>query len=230
MRSKCLFIPFSICGLFVGSAMAYNPYDPKNCNGVDWDDKKPLVAARVTGASRIHFIKSTYDDDFKAESCPNSTEACRRKSYLVTSDLVLMGKSLGPFTCSSYQSSLAKKQIWEFGWLPTETLTPVKPASQTVVSDWLGRWSHPGGHVEVKQGEKGKLHIDAFMVVPTFRDFHNGSFNANVVPHNDRIDITDDGDGCRVRIQRIQSWLMVQDNDGCGGAGVTFTGLYRRNP
>ena len=33
---------------------------------------------------------------------------------------------------------------------------------------------------------------------------------------------------CRVRMQRFGALLMVKDNDGCGGAGVTFTGLYQR--
>jgi hypothetical protein len=29
-------------------------------------------------------------------------------------------------------------------------------------------------------------------------------------------------------MQRIGAWLAVGDNGGCGGAGVTFQGLYRR--
>jgi len=40
------------------------------------------------------------------------------------------------------------------------------------------------------------------------RDFHNGSFEAHVKPQGDTITFEDDG--------------------GCGGAAVTFTGLYRR--
>ena len=35
-------------------------------------------------------------------------------------------------------------------------------------------------------------------------------------------------DGCKVRMQRIGPWLLIEDNGSCGGAGVTFTGLYRR--
>ena len=31
-----------------------------------------------------------------------------------------------------------------------------------------------------------------------------------------------------MRMQRIGSWLLVEDNGGCGGAGVSFTGLFRR--
>ena len=57
------------------------------------------------------------------------------------------------------------------------------------------------------------------------------------MPGKDTIAFMDDGSipfekadegECRVRMQRFDSWLMVEDNDGCGGAGVSFTGLYRR--
>jgi hypothetical protein len=39
-------------------------------NGVDWDDKRALIVAKVTAQPRVNFIKSPYDDDFKAEGCP----------------------------------------------------------------------------------------------------------------------------------------------------------------
>jgi hypothetical protein len=29
-------------------------------------------------------------------------------------------------------------------------------------------------------------------------------------------------------MHRVGTFLLVEDNGGCGGAGVTFTGLYRR--
>src|SRR5450830_266659 len=79
--------------LTAGSASAYDANDPHNCNGVHWDDKRALVVQKVTARPRVNFIKSPYDDDFKAETCPAATEACRKKSYLVTGDLVLTGKT-----------------------------------------------------------------------------------------------------------------------------------------
>jgi hypothetical protein len=97
--------------LTAGSASAYDPYDPHNCNGLEWDNKRALVVRKVTAKPRVNFIKSPYDDEFKAETCPAATEACRRKSYLVTGDLVLVGKTQSEFTCVAYQSPLAKKQI-----------------------------------------------------------------------------------------------------------------------
>ena len=33
---------------------------------------------------------------------------------------------------------------------------------------------------------------------------------------------------CKVRMQRVGALLLVEDNGGCGGSMVTFTGLYRR--
>jgi hypothetical protein len=63
-------------------------------------------------------------------------------------------------------------------------------------------------------------------------DFHNGSFEAHVKPQGDTITFEDDGrnygSGCKVRMQRIGPWLLIEDDGGCGGAAVTFTGLYRR--
>ena len=70
------------------------------------------------------------------------------------------------------------------------------------------------------------------MTVPTpSHDFQNGGIQAQVKPQSATIVFTDEGSygkGCQVRMQRVERWLLVQDNGGCGGSGVTFTGLYRR--
>ena len=66
------------------------------------------------------------------------------------------------------------------------------------------------------------------MTVPTANDFHNGTFDGEVAPQADMLDFIDDGSGCHVQMQRIGPWLLVGDNGGCGGVGVSFQGLYRR--
>jgi hypothetical protein len=238
MRSRFVGVGLLLSAvLTAGPALAYDAYDPHNCNGVDWDDKRALVVSKVTAKPRANFIKSPYDDDFKAESCPADTEACRKPSYLVSGDLVLTGKTLGAFTCAVYQSPLAKKQIWAKGWLPSAALAPVKPMSSPKTSDWLGTWSHPGGDIEIKKVGDGRLSIEGEMVVPTAHDVHTGEIAAKTIPAKGTIAFVDDGSTpfekpdegeCRVRMQRIGPWLLVEDNSGCGGAAVTFTGLYRR--
>ncbi len=219
-----------------GPALAYDANDPHNCNGVEWNDKRAQIVARVIAKPRINFVKSPYDDDFTASACPNETDACRLKSYLVPGDLVLVGPTQDAFTCVVFQSPVSKNKTWSKGWLPTSSLQPVAPMPHPKISDWLGTWSHPGGDIEISKTKIGKLHVEGEMVVPTARDFHSGVVQADIVPGVDTIAFADDGSGpfdaedagCRVRMQRIGSYLMVEDNSGCGGAGVTFTGLYRR--
>jgi hypothetical protein len=223
--------------LFATSASAYDAYDPANCNGVDWNDKQVLVVAQVTAAHRVNFIKSPYDDDFTAASCPAATDACRKTSYLVPKDLVMAGKTRGDFTCVAYQSPSGKKRNWTRGWLPSGALTPLTPMSSPQAADWIGSWQIPGGNIEIKRGDGGKLHVAGEMIVPGAQDVHSGVIGAQVMPGKDTLAFVDDGDipfeqqnegECRVRMQRIGALLMVEDNGGCGGVGVTFSGLYHR--
>jgi hypothetical protein len=230
MRAAILGLLLS--AVLVRQASAYDAYDPANCNGAEWDDKLALTVSKVTARPRVNFIKSPYDDDFTAAACPAATKACRKNATLMTGDLVLVGKTRGDFICVSYQSPLANNQIWANGWLPGAALTPVAPMPSPKTADWIGIWRHPGGSIGIRNGDGGQLQVEGETVLATARDFHNGSFKTRVVPHDESIAFADDGgsygDGCEVRMQRIGPWLMVADNAGCGGAGVSFTGLYRR--
>jgi hypothetical protein len=221
-------------------ATGYDAYDPRNCNGAEWDDNNALVVSKVTASPRVNFVKSPYDDDFKAATCPSASAACRKRSYLVPGDLVLIGKTRDGFTCVSHPPLSAEKPVWTNGWLPSSALTPVAPMPSPDVADWLGSWTQPHGTIEIKRGGLGgRLQIQGEMVVPTARDFHTGIIDAQVNPAKDTLAILNDGwfpfetqcdSGCRVRMQRVGPFLKVEDDGDCGGAGVSFTGLYRRQP
>jgi hypothetical protein len=221
--------------LLAGPASAYDPYDPANCIGRgEWDDKRALVVSKVTAKPRVHVVKSPYDDDFKAENCPAATKACRKNSYLVTGDLVLTGPTRGEFACVLYHSAVSNKRSWATSWLPGAALTPVAPMQSPKATDWVGTWRQGkrhvgGGLVGIRLNGGGRLHVDAGILVPTARDFHNGAFQGEATPKGNTLSFGDAyDDGCRVRMQRIGPWLLIEDNGACGGAGVTFTGLYRR--
>jgi hypothetical protein len=222
--------------LHAGSASAYDPVDPRNCNGADgWDNTLAIAVAKVT-APRVNFLKSPYDDDFKAASCPAATEACRKNSYLVAGDLVHGGRTQGNFTCVTYQPPDAKKRIWPGGWLPSAALTPVAPMRSPKASDWIGLWDQHYGSIEIRRGAGGKLHIEGEIAVMGAREVHTAVINADVSPGKDSIAFVDDGSipfektdegECRVRMQRFGPLLMVEDNGSCGGS-VSFDGFYRR--
>ncbi len=232
-------------GLFLGavmaaaitSASAYDGYDPANCNGAEQDKALTILVAKVTAAPRVNFVKSLYDDDFTAASCPAATDACRKTSYLVTGDLVLVGKTRDAFTCVTYQSASGRKPIFTSGWLPREALAPVKPMAEPRTEDWLGSWDQHYAGIEIKRGGGGRLKISGEAAFKGAQDVHTGVLEAQVIPGKDSIAFVDDGSqpfettsdsGCRVRMQRIGPSLVVVDNGECGGAGVTFEGFYRR--
>jgi hypothetical protein len=237
MRAKIIVLALG-AALFATQASAYDAYDPANCVGVDWDDARSLIVAKVVARPRINFVKSPYDDDFKAQGCPAATAACRMKSYLVTGDLVLAARTRGEFTCVAFSSPPGKKPTWTRGWLPSSALTPVAPMAEPGLSDWLGNWDQPHAGIEIKRGGiGGRLTIEGIAAFKGARDVHTGAINAQVMPGKDTIAFLDDGwlpletqcdSGCRVRMQRIGPFLLVEDNGACGGAGVTFTGLYHR--
>ncbi len=90
-----------------------------------------------------------------------------------------------------------------------------------------------GNRVSSQEPERGgKLRIHGGILLPTVRDFKNGAFKPHVTPQGNTSTFEDDGSnygsGCKVLIQRIGPWLLIEDDGGCGGAAVTFTGLYRR--
>jgi hypothetical protein len=213
-----------------GPASAYNPYDRNNCNGVAWDDGHPMVVAQVTARPRINFVKSPYDDDFKAEGCPAATEACRKTSYLLTRELVLVGVARGAYPCITYRSPLSKTPLWTSAWLPSNAIAAVAPKARPSSADWTGVWG-PHGRITIRNGGGGKLLVKGVRVIEMpSGDTNNGTFTALLQPGPTTLTFTDeksDGD-CLVRMQRIDRWLFVEDNGGCGGAGVNFTGLYRR--
>src|SRR5258708_36090935 len=101
-------------------------------------------------------------------------------------------------------------------------------------TDWVGTWRQGqryvgGGLVAIKLNGGGKLHVDAGILVPTARDFHNGDFQGHATPKGDTLSFPDESDdGCRVRIQRIGPWRLIEENGVRRGARVPFPRLYRR--
>jgi hypothetical protein len=207
--------------------------DHDNCHGVDFDIKRPLVVAKVSAPSRVYFVKGADE----SASCPSDVAGCSEPSYLVPGDLVLTGKTRGAYVCAAFQSPLARKQDWTNGWLPTSALSPVAPAPAPKDSDWIGEWVHPGGSIRISEGNPGMLKISGLQTYPAKLNVHTGVLDAEVKPAQAMIVFADDGSTpfdkadegqCLVRMQRVDKWLAVEDNEGCGGVMVTFTGLYRR--
>ena len=219
--------------LILAAAPARAESQEGDCNGIDFDKANPVVVAKVApGSPRVFYVKSAWED----ASCPAETEACRRKAWLVPGDLVLAGRTSGPFTCVAYQSPNDRKQVWTNGWIRSASLSPVAPSHARRLTDWTGIWAHTGGEITIRE-RKGRLQIEGEHTTPAAGGAHSGVIGAEASPDGDMLAFAEDGStpfdraqegDCQVRIQRFGPLLVVEDNGNCGGSMVTFTGFYRR--
>jgi hypothetical protein len=217
----------------LGGLSALAESKPGDCNGIDFDAKQPLVVAKIAAKPRIHYVKSAWEN----AACPANLKPCKGKAYVLKGDLVLTGKTHGPYTCVAYQSPRDRKQIWTNGWIASSVLSPVAPRPSPRLSDWIGTWIHTGGEISIGKGKSGKLTIKGEQTYPAALNVHSGVIEAQVKPTDGILAFADDGGvafdkasegDCLVRMQRIGALLLVEDNGACGGSMVTFTGLYRR--
>lgn len=242
MRSegRCeLFAKFIIvAALFMVPALcrAQNAEAPGDCLGIDFDPGHPVTIAKIiANQSQVNFLKNVSDQ----ASCPAATDVCQQKAYVIPGDLVLVGKTDGGFSCVSYESANARKVSWTNGWLAAASMTPVMPSPAPSRADWVGTWVHSAGHITIAAGKDGKLTIKAEGFYAAAQNVHTGVLDATAKPANGLLQFADDGTipfskesddngSCLVRMQRIEALLVVEDNNACGGAMVTFTGFYKK--
>ena len=210
--------------------------NPGDCRGIGFDVTHPVTIAKIIAdRPQVHFVKNASDD----AACPAERESCAQPSYLVPGDLLLVGKTRGPYSCVSYQSAADRTQRWTVGWLPSASLTPVQPARAAQTADWIGRWVHAGGTITISKGRRGSLRIRGEHIYPAAQNVHSGVIGAEAKPAHGLLQFADDGSvrfdaanaeagSCLARMQRIAELLVVEDNGRCGGSHVTFTGFYRR--
>jgi hypothetical protein len=216
------------------AAPAFAEEAAADCMGFDFDAKKPVMISRIEAtAPKAFFMRGASDN----ASCPADTAACRGHAYLVPGDIVLTGKTHGAYTCVAFQSLRDKAQIWANGWVASASLAPVAPAAAPQVADWTGTWSHTGGEIKIKPAKNGKLSIVGEHTYPVAGGVRTGDIAADVKPEGGVVAFVDGDDkpfdkaeegDCQVRMQRVGTVLVVEDNGACGGNMVTFTGFYQR--
>jgi hypothetical protein len=191
--------------------------------------------AKVNNLSRrVHFVKS---DAFK-EGCPNASPECRAKAYLIPGDEVVVIGGNTEFVCAGYVDS---KGNADYNWLPRGALSFVQERPAIEFRDWIGTWRRgEGQEIRIKPADSaGKLKIEGEAIWGQGAYSHVGEIDAEVAPNGESLSFgmgevetlpyeeADDVD-CRVRMRRLGSYLLVQDNRKCGGLNVSFSDIYRR--
>jgi hypothetical protein len=165
---------------------------------------------------RVHF----YDDGGK---CPKSKN-CRLRTYLKNGDEVLTSRNYGKFVCAWYESDKG----WRFvGWLPARNVKFPLSVTQKY-EPWIGDWKYEDNLLQIERIEQTEeFKVYGLAVWKGLGDnIHIGEIDSKGTLNESTIKLTQDD--CEVKLNLIIGYLVVSDNLKCGGANVTFSGVYRK--
>ena len=201
----------------------------------------------VTKKQRLPFYQNRSD---KMRHCPAEVDSCQLKSFVVPGDLLLVTPGANGFACASYISPNVRRVKGQFretnGFIPQAELSEVKLPS-AAAADWRGTWSRSAeAEIRIEPDAGGKLKItgDATFGATDPDRVKRGAINLGeleglvAVPRSNMIALGEGYDGskpfgddrseCRAKLRLFSPYLVVEDNGGCGGMNVSFTGLYVR--
>lgn len=217
---------------FAQTAVAGSCDDPINLTG---DISYAIVR---DGVEQLHFIAP---QSAERPNCPSLDAACKLTSFVVPGDQVLITGFLGnSLACTRYISPDGKMTS---GVLDTSALGNTNVFELLDTPNIVGEWRRDNtASIEIQRydGLFLVIHGEAALPPPSTRTgtiegpaFIGGV--GDVAGYSTRHYAGDklptaaseaNDDACNVRFRSTGYYLLVDDNDRCGGQGVSFTGVY----
>ena len=180
---------------------------------------------QVVGSGPIGFVFDSSDNP----ECPSPSPACRRPEHLSAGDIVVVTGRLGPFACATIAGPPpALREI--HGWAPEARLVRINGGG----ARWAGVWRTSSDHnITIRKHGRDGLSLvgsatwggdDPGRVSEGL--VNTGAFAARATPGGHQLEFAS-GD-CAGRAWRLGPYLVVGDNNRCGGMNVTFSGIYRQ--
>jgi hypothetical protein len=200
------------------------PADPWCRNGSFPTDVATFGLAKVTGAPRAYL----HDCVDLAPGCTDQP----RTPYVVPGDLVITGKVSGANVCVLMPNRVGGSA----GWVRSAEIAPL-PRGTPALADWVGAWTEGDDSIHLSlRGAKLVVHGDACWPSchPSRAERPGGpnvgELGGSAPPGGDTLVIDDASTPpvCAATLRLIGPYLLVTDNNQCGGMNVTFTGAYRR--
>lgn len=198
--------------------------DAGDCRNGLFADQPTFATATVGGRDRLYFLEDR-------EGCPGAGQACRTRSYLVPGDSVVISSIYNGFACGFFPNATGGTA----GWLDTRFLLLDRRDTGQPRSAWLGAWQGSGGADLRFDAKLDALDVSgtAFWPGPPgthdYPTIHFGEI-AGPVETTGHTGSYRDADDCAVRFTLLGDFLVASDNRRCGGANVTFSGVYTRAP
>ncbi len=234
-RFRISLVTFLLCAR-CPPVLAGPPVAPDCRNGLFPPDGAKLGLAKITGEDKAFLREDTIFCPSDKKDCPvcPGDAACQSKTYLIPGDLVVTAQSFSGHRCVLY---LNKKNGWSYaGYLP-EARLDIQPAQDVAFKDWLGEWRNGDNYIRLRaKGEKLAAKGEAFWpsAHPSLKEApggpHLGEMSGVAAPAGDQVSFADSEDICQVSLTLLPPFLLGKDNGECGGANVSFSGVFTRAP
>lgn len=201
-----------------------------------------VAPARVaTKEPRLHFVAGAGEP---SPGCPSAASSCRLAAYVMPGDEVLVDLSDAAYVCAFFKSQGGTETR---GWLPRASLEPVAPAPAPA-RQWEGNWQRDrDAHIVIKShGDEVEVSGSAVWGSHDRERVRRGAVHVGELsgagrPRGQTLAIGYDPDrtsfppaqdqppeDCAAKLDLYGRYLVVEDNRGCGGLNVSFTGTYVR--
>jgi hypothetical protein len=205
--------------------------------------EKPVLARVVTTQPRLNFAAGPGK---QTPGCPSAESACQLKAFLVSRDEVLVSQTDGPYVCATYK---AQNGIVTRGLLPSAALQiiPPEPAS---AQKWEGQWRRDSDAEILLKSHEDEVKVSGNATWGgsdrqrvKMGAIHTGELDGSGKPRGQLLAVGYDPDRtsfpppedaapdiCAAQLHLHGRYLLVEDNNRCGGLNVSFSGLYIRVP
>jgi hypothetical protein len=208
---------------------------------VDCEQNNVVLARIVAKEARVNFIAGLSKPK---SACPAAESACRLRAYVVPGDEVLVDATDGPYVCAFFKSQGGTETR---GWLPRAALQIVPP-EPAPARQWDGKWRRDREAQIVITSHEDDVEVSGNAVWGSYDPqrvrrgaIHVGDLNGKARPRGQVLAIGYDPDrsafpsakdaapeDCAAKLELHGRYLVVEDNRGCGGLNVSFTGIYVR--
>jgi hypothetical protein len=205
----------------------------------DCELNKVALARIITQDARLHFIAGA-----SRRSCPSAARACRFRTYLVPGDEVLVDAAEGPYVCAFFKSQHGPETR---AWLPRAAVQ-IAPAEAAPARQWAGKWERDREAQIIIKSEGDDVEVSGSAMWGSYDpqrvrrgSVHVGDLEGKGKPRGQTLAIGYDPDrsgfppgkdqppdSCAAKLELHGRYLVVEDNMGCGGLNVSFTGTYVR--
>jgi hypothetical protein len=223
---------FSLLAIFLLSGIVAGQIEgnPENwCRGGFFTSETEDFRVAVVKPLREKRLKRSYFHNDDRDDCPGGRN-CQGRSYVVPGDELIVNRTYRGFACSWYSSP---KGVATVGWISLGDIDFPEMLDDASLNAWLGEWQYAENTIAFTHNKlAGWLNVTGNAFWKGLGDnIHIGELDGRVEPKAAFLEYSDGDDeyDCKATMRLLGSYLIVSDNMKCGGANVSFSGIYRRS-